>query len=109
MEDGRITIHLQFERHTDVMHVDIVEPTPSARINAVEVGNLLGFDGRVIARVGDDGQLYGLTVLQFTSVKRTLRLRYRVFAWKRALQLFIAAILAGRKIVEATRHCSAPA
>ncbi|HXE05085.1 MAG TPA: hypothetical protein VN579_03790 [Bryobacteraceae bacterium] len=109
MENGENDIRMQYERHTDVMHVDLAEPKPDARVHAIEVGHWVGFKGRVIARVGDDGELFGLTIMEFTSVKRTLHFRYKAFAWKQTLLLVVHAILAGLALGEMRHHCPVPA
>ena len=105
---GTATLHLQRELHTDVLHVDLAEPPAGTTICAVEVGHLVGFEGKIIARIGEDGTFYGVTVLNFSSVKRTLIWQYRVLSWRRALDLVVSSIRAGMATAIEQQHCLHP-
>lgn len=98
---GEMTITLQYERYTDVMHVDIAEPREGAKVRGVLLGpdvypNLgAPFDGKVLLRIAEDGTFLGLTIYRFTSVKRALQRRFWVLSSRRALRLMAESMAAG--------------
>ncbi len=94
-------------KSTDVIFVDIVTPKEGARISTVDVGEMLGFPGQVLARMDSENEiLYGLTIQNATAFKRRLLWKYRMANAKRALALMVASIKAGLRIEE-RRHAHA--
>lgn len=87
---------LDHNKSTDLLFVDLQKPTAGAKITTVEVGEVIGFPGQILARVDYDNEiLYGLTIQNATSFKRNLLWRYRMASAKFALQLVVASIRAG--------------
>lgn len=94
-------------KSTDVIFVDIVTPKADAKITTIDVGDMLGFPGQVLARVDYENEiLYGLTIQNATSFKRKLLWKYRMANAKQALSLMVASIKAGLRIEE-RRHAHA--
>lgn len=90
-------IKLEYERHTDVMHVDISEPRAGSVIDALEVGDQLGFPGQIVLRVERDTQTpVGISICRFRSFKRKLLWNYRIASFDKAIRLFVDFLRTGR-------------
>jgi len=64
---------LEYDRLTDVMHVDVCFPGDGAHVDVLDVGDCLGFPGQVVARVNLENRIvYGFTIQRFSAFKRTL-------------------------------------
>jgi hypothetical protein len=84
------------ERHTDVMHIDLLDAPPDARVDVVEVGADIGFPGQLLVRVDRDSRtMLGITILQFSSFQRRLRWTYRIASVQKALLLLVNLLRAG--------------
>jgi len=97
-------------KSSDLMFVDIKQPKEGAKITTIEVGEMLGFPGQILARVDYENEiLYGLTIHNAKSFKRKLLWHYKMANAKRALSLVVAAIRAGLCIEEKGRYAHAHA
>lgn len=95
--------HLTFEhiKSTDVLFVDVEQPAEGTRITTVDVGEMLGFPGQILARLDYENEiLYGLTIQNATNFKRKLLWQYKMVNAKSAIELLVAAIRAGFCIEE---------
>lgn len=89
-------VKVEHIKSTDLMFVDIAQPAKGARITTVDVGEMLGFPGQVLARIDYDNEiLYGLTIQNASSFKRKLLWKYRMASVQRALELVMVSIRAG--------------
>lgn len=89
-------ITLDHNKSTDLLFVDLQHPHAGAKIATIEVGEVIGFPGQILARVDcETGILYGLTIQNASSFKRRLLWRYRMGSAKRAIALVVASIRAG--------------
>jgi len=89
-------IKLSYEKHTDVMHVDLCFPLEGDKVDVVDVGEFTGFPGQVVARINREKQvIYGLTIQNFSGFRRRLLWQYKMASMHRALQLIINLLLAG--------------
>lgn len=103
----KVTIRLQYEKFTDVMHVDVATPARDIVVRAVALGPEFAgpqLAGKVLLRVGSDGTFLGITIYQFRSVKRLLRRKFLALSWRRALRLMVESMAAGSI---ARAHCPA--
>lgn len=92
---------LEHNKSTDLMFVDIKIPAPGTKITTIDVGEMIGFPGQILARVDYENEvLYGLTIQNASSFKRKLLWRYGMASAKHALELVMASICAGLKIEE---------
>jgi hypothetical protein len=88
-------------KSSDVLFVDIRKPAKGARITTVDVGEMLGFPGQILARLDYENEiLYGLTIQNAGSFKRKLLWKYKMASLKSAIALVIAALRAGLCIEE---------
>lgn len=98
-------VHMEHEPHTDVMHVDICEAPPGARIDAIEIGECVGFPGQILARVDLDRRIvYGITIHRFSPFKRRLMWQYRMGSIRRAMLLLIQTLCAGLRMEQHSNH-----
>lgn len=104
MERQEIT--LVHERHSDVAHVIVCEPRPGAKIETVEIGDRVGFPGLITARVDADGVLYGISIQNFASFKRTVRWQNRMLSLHKAIELIVRTLQAGLCIEHGQQHRS---
>lgn len=89
---------LVYEKHSDVLYVNIVAPVEGTRVDVVDISEQVGFPGLVLARVSDagDGQiLYGLTIQNYSEFKKAVRWKYRMLSVKLALELIVKTVRAG--------------
>jgi hypothetical protein len=101
-------IKMEYERHSDVMHVDLCFPSPGAHVDVVEVGEMLGFPGQIIARVDlEERKVYGLTIQNFSGFKWKLIWMYRMTSIRRALLLMLNSLRAAMCIER--QHFQLPA
>lgn len=97
------TDELVFEhiKSRHVLFVDIEQPPEGSRITTIDVGEMLGFPGQILARIDYENEIfYGLTIQNATNFKRKLLWQYKMANAKRAIALLIAAIRAGLRIEE---------
>jgi hypothetical protein len=88
-------------KSSDVLFVDLQQPTEGARVTTVDVGEMMGFPGQILARIDYEREiLYGLTIQNATSFRRRLLWRYKMASVKSAIALLLAAIGAGLFIEE---------
>ena len=96
-----LTLKMQHEQHTDVMHVMLCDPAPDDRIDVIEVGESLGFPGQILARVNLDRRVvYGVTILRYSSFKRRIMWHYHMASTQRALLFLIKTLCAGLRMDE---------
>ena len=89
-------IKFEHVRHTDVMFVDYCAVPRGARVETVEVGDLLGFPGQVQARVNPDERvLYGITIQNYSGFRRRLFWTYKMASVHDAMVLLLNSIRAG--------------
>jgi hypothetical protein len=87
---------LEYDRLTDVMHVDVCFPGDEVHVDVVDVGDSLGFPGQIVARVNLENRVvYGFTIQRFSAFKRTLLWQYRMASIQRALFLLLRTFRAG--------------
>ena len=83
-------MNLEYDRLTDVMHVDVCFPPDGAHVDVIDVGDCLGFPGQIVARVNLDKRVvYGFTIQRFSAFKRTLLWQYRMASIRKALFLLL--------------------
>jgi hypothetical protein len=88
-------------KSSDVLFVDVEQPPAGVRITTVDVGEMLGFPGQILARIDYEHEIfYGLTIQNATNFKRKLLWQYKMANAKRAIALLIPAIRAGLRIEE---------
>ncbi len=88
-------VNMEYDRLTDVMHVDMCSPSGGERIDVIDVGDKLGFPGQIIARVNiEERIIYGLTIQNFSAFRRKLFWKYKMASMHRALQLMINVLCA---------------
>jgi hypothetical protein len=88
-------------KSTDLMFVDVAQPGKDAKITTVDVGEMLGFPGQILARVDFENEiLYGLTIQHATNFKRKILWHYRMASFRRALALMLASIRTGLCVEE---------
>ena len=86
---------MEYDRPTDVMHVDICFPSSAARVDVIDVGDCVGFPGQIVARVDLERKImYGITIQNFSGFRRKLFWRYRMASIQRALQFMLNVLLA---------------
>jgi hypothetical protein len=86
-------IRLVHERETDVMYVDLIQPSSDAQIDIFEVGEQLGFPGQLLVRVDRNNQaLLGITIQRYSSFKRKLLWKYRMASVESALHLLVNSL-----------------
>jgi hypothetical protein len=90
-------IKTEYDRLTDVMHVDLCfPPTDAERVDVIDVGEQLGFPGQIVARVDMERRIiYGLTIQNFSGFKWRFFWRYRMASIQRALQFMLKVLRAG--------------
>jgi hypothetical protein len=89
-------ITMDYDRPTDVMHVDFCTPANNDRVDVLDVGEQAGFPGQVVARVNLERRIfYGITIQNFSSFKRRLFWMYRMASIQRALELMLNMLRAG--------------
>ncbi|MFZ0417628.1 MAG: hypothetical protein WAM04_05965 [Candidatus Sulfotelmatobacter sp.] len=89
-------ITMDYDRLTDVMHVDFCIPSGDDRVDVVDVGEQAGFPGQVVARVNSEHRIfYGLTIQNFSSFKRKLFWMYKMASIQCALELMLNMLRAG--------------
>lgn len=94
--DQNVTFQVIHEKHTDVAHVDLASPIPGSVVDAVDVGDDLGFPGQIVARLDrNHNVLLGVSIQNFSSFKKELRLEYGISSPQRALRLLINSLRAG--------------
>jgi hypothetical protein len=88
-------VKMEYDRVTDVMHVDAFFPPEGTRVDVLDVGHCLGFPGQIVARVSlEERVVYGVTIQNFTSFKRKLFWMYRMASIQRALQFMLNVLCA---------------
>jgi hypothetical protein len=86
----------EHNRDTDVMWVDVADPCPGANIQMIDVGEIIGFEGQVLARVDVANQeLLGIQIQNYSGFKRKIVWQYRMASVDRALRLLLATLRAG--------------
>jgi len=90
-------IKTEYDRLTNVMHVDLCfPPEDAARVDVIDVGEQLGFPGQIVARVDMERKIiYGLTIQNFSGFKWRFFWRYRMASVQRALQFMLKVLRAG--------------
>jgi hypothetical protein len=89
-------IKMDYDRLTDVMHVDFCFPSGNESVDVLDVGDRLGFPGQIVARVDLEHQIfYGLTIQNFSGFKRRIFWMYRMASVERALQFMLNVLCAG--------------
>ncbi len=107
--ETKMTVHLQYERETDTMYVDLCETPADAKVDVFEAGEQLGFPGQLFVRVDVERQImFGVTIQNFSSFKRRIMWRYRIASVQRALELLVASLRAGL-IIDRPRQMHLPA
>lgn len=94
-----LNFQMEHEPHTDVMHVDMCTPAPSARIDVIEVGEAIGFPGQIVARVDLEKRIvYGVTIQRYSAFRRGVFWKYHMASVQSALQLLIKSLCAGLRM-----------
>jgi hypothetical protein len=89
-------ITMDYDRLTNVMHVDFCAPLENERVDVMDVGEEVGFPGQVVVRVNMDKRVvYGLTIQNFSAFKRKLFWMYRMASIQCALELMLKTLRAG--------------
>jgi len=89
-------VKMEYDRLTDVMHVDLCLPSETARVDVIDVGECVGFPGQIVARVNLEQRImYGITIQNFTSFKRRIFWMYKMASIQRALQLILNVLRTG--------------
>lgn len=101
----KMTFTFDHNALTDVMFVDVNPVSQGDCVEVIDVGEQLGFPGQMQARINRDKEIfYGLTIQNFSGLKRTLKWRYRMFSIQRALRFLVLTLLAGLRIDQSTGH-----
>lgn len=89
-------LQFTYERHSDLLHVDASVPPAGAHIDVVEVGEETGFPGQVYIRVdGETGEVYGMTVHNYTGMRRALLFERHMLRARKFLEVLFSGIRAG--------------
>jgi hypothetical protein len=94
-------MNITFERDdfTDVAYATMKTPANHRRVQVIDVGDMVGFPGQVLARVDEEsGELYGLTIENYSKFRRKLISRYRMASAKSALELMAQSLAAGLSV-----------
>lgn len=80
-------------------------PAPEVKSTLVDIGgSVLGFPGQIQARINREKEIfYGLTIQNFTGLKRKLQWRYHMLSIQSALRLLVLTLLAGLRIEQEQR------
>lgn len=105
-----LEVRMEYECHTDLMHVDVCSPQTGARIDVIDVGEQLGFPGQILARVDLENRvIYGVTIQRFSTFKRKLMWKYRMASIRRAMLFLLNTLRAGLWIDHNNRAAHLPA
>jgi hypothetical protein len=90
---------------TDVMFVDLLPLEAGSRVEIIDIGESLGFPGQMQLRVDPERQLlYGITIQNYSGFRRKLLWQYRMWSFRRAIQLLVYTLIAGLGIEQNYRH-----
>ncbi len=98
---GNETLSITFEHDdfTDVVYATMKTPATHRHVQVIDVGEMVGFPGQVLARVdGENGELYGLTIENFSKFRRKLMRQYQVKSAQGALELMAQSLAAGLSV-----------
>jgi len=91
-----VTFTLDHNPITDVMFVDLLPLEDGAHIEIIDIGTSLGFPGQIQLRVDTEHQiLYGLTIQNYAGFRRKLLWQYRMWSFRRAIELLVYTLIAG--------------
>jgi hypothetical protein len=94
-----MTLTFEHNSVTDVMFIDLCPMQSGDNVEVVEVGEHLGFPGQIQARVNREKEVfYGLTIQNYSGLKRKLQWQYRMFSIQRALRFLVLTLLVGLRI-----------
>jgi hypothetical protein len=89
-------IRTHYDKHGDIMFVDVCEAQLGDQIDVVDVGEETGFPGQIQVRVNQEKRIfYGITIQNFSSFKRRLFWKYRMASVNSAILWLITSIRAG--------------
>ena len=94
-------MNIIFERDefTDVAYATMSTPANHKHVQVIPVGDMVGFPGQVLARVDEEsGELYGLTIENYSKFKRKLMRQYRMMSAQGALELMVQSLAAGLSV-----------
>jgi hypothetical protein len=88
-------IRLEHQKPTDVMFVDFRELRPDSDVIVCQVGDQVGFPGQVLARRDrNTGEVYGLTIENFSGFRRTVLFRDHMASARAAAELMARSFIA---------------
>lgn len=91
-----VTIHLQHNRLTDVMFVDLLPLEEGSNVTVIDIGEEIGFPGQIQVRVDNERQIfYGLTIQNYSGFRRKILWQYRMWSMQRAITLLVYTLIAG--------------
>jgi hypothetical protein len=100
-----MTLTFEYNSVTNVMFIDLCAVQSGDKVEVVEVGECLGFPGQIQARVNRDKEVfYGLTIQNYSGLKRKLQWQYRMFSIQSALRLLVLTLLAGLRIDQSSHR-----
>lgn len=89
---------------TDVMFVDLCPVQMGDQVEVFDVGGPLGFPGQIQFRVNREKEVvYGLTIQNYSGLRRKLLWRYRMWSIQRAMRFLVITLLAGLQIDQHSR------
>ena len=85
-ETQEMTLH--HNKTTDMAFVDIL-PTPTGKIDVIDVSSTLGIGTTVLARFDEDGNLIGLIIENYRHFRREVMRKYLALAVDRIIGLLV--------------------
>jgi hypothetical protein len=81
---------------TDVMFVDLYCVQLGDQVEVLDVGSPLGFPGQIQVRVNREKEImYGLTIQNYSGLKRKLLWRYRMWSIQSAIRFLVVTLMVG--------------
>jgi len=102
-----MTITFEHNSVTDIMFVDLCPVENGDNVEVIDVGKDFDFPGQIQARVNREKEIfYGVTIQNFSGLKRALQWRYRMLSVQSALRFIVLILLAGLRIDQGPDHRS---
>jgi len=100
-----MTITFEHNSVTDIMFVDLCPVANGDNVEIIDVGKDLDFPGQIQARINREKEIfYGVTIQNFSGLKRALQWRYRMLSVQSALRFLVLTLLAGLRIDQDQDH-----
>src|SRR5438552_1341186 len=100
-----MNINHEYNELRVVMFADLRPVEEGWRVTVIDIGDQIGFCGQVQVRADLEKQIfYGLTLQNYSGLKRKLQWRYRMWSIQAALQFLINTLMAGLRIEQGSHH-----